>query len=258
VSSDYSLTYGNNPTNSPVANFSIRTPGPALGTAFDNVLTTASSFSVNVNNFIRNLQTADANGTPQANQATGGPGSITVRAYDAAGNPASSGAVTINAANVPGATGGASGQTIYANNQANGQHFITSGGGWTIPMGTGNISNCPSSCTPSNPTSITLSAVANGSESASAQFVNPFTQVQFYYLDPTTNEWTFIGTAVAPTVTDNNTQTIRAFTWSLSTPFDPPVSAGQSGTLKVIAVGVNATGDALATPVNGNITLTNP
>src|ERR1041384_7780025 len=46
ISSDYSLQYGNNPTGNAAATFIIRTPGPTIGTAFDNVLTTSSAFSL--------------------------------------------------------------------------------------------------------------------------------------------------------------------------------------------------------------------
>ncbi|MEP6493993.1 MAG: hypothetical protein ABJF01_15025, partial [bacterium] len=90
------------------------------------------------------------------------------------------------------------------------------------------------------------------------QFINPFTQVQFYYFDNVTNEYVLIGAAVAPVVTDNATVTVRTFTWTLTTAFDPPASLTTPGTLKIIAIGVNALGDGLATAVNANVNLTNP
>ena len=50
ISSDYTLTYAANPSGNvaPGANLPIRATGPSLGVAFDNTLTTASSFSIAV------------------------------------------------------------------------------------------------------------------------------------------------------------------------------------------------------------------
>jgi hypothetical protein len=253
VSTDFSLTYGNNPAGNPALAFLIRANGPSIGTAFDNVLTTTASFSLNVTGFIRNLQTAAAGGAPTNNSATGLPSSITVRAYDAVGNPGASAPAPIAAANVPQAN-----LTIYANPQAgSGQTFLT----WLVTNAATMISNCPASgCggagTPLNPTSFTITAAAVGTENVNTQFTPPFTAVQFYYYNPAFGEWVFIGSSSTPVGTDNAGQTQRTFTYSLGG-FDPPASL-PTGALNLLAIGVNASGDALATPVNANITLTNP
>jgi hypothetical protein len=250
VSSDNSLAYNVTPSGS-AQSLTIRSAGQAIGTAFDNVLTTSASYNVSVPFFIRNVQTTTAGGAPQAGAGTAQ--SITVRATDAGGNSASSGAVVINPANVP-----QSNATQYSNAQASGSQFQS----FMVTNTAANVSNCPAagcagSATAANSSVVTLTAAASGTNSTAPvfQFQNPFSQVQFYYQDPTTNEYFFIGSATAPTVTDNGTATVRTFTWSLS--FDPPASLG-TGTLRVIAIGVNNSGDALVTPVNTATTLTNP
>ena len=92
------------------------------------------------------------------------------------------------------------------------------------------------------------------------QFQSPFTQVQFYYLDTgyagASNEWILIGSSGSPSGSDNATQTVRTYQWSVN--FDPPAALGSGVPLNVIAVGVNAIGDGLASAQNANITLTNP
>jgi hypothetical protein len=256
VSTDYTLTYGITPAGA-AQPLNVRAQGQAIGVAFDNTLTTASSFSLTVPFFIRNVASTTAGGAPQNNGVI--PSQIAVRAYDGAGNPSAPGVSAINAANVPQAN-----LTNYAAAQPNGAVFT--GTGFTVSNAVANISNCPAApvgCAgggnPVNPTTVVLTATAQGTESAAVpafQFLNPFTQVQFYYLDPATNEWTLIGSVAAPSVTDNAAQTVRTFTWTLPA-FDPPAALGV-GAFNVIAVGVNALGDALASAQNANITLTNP
>ena len=256
VGSNYTLSYPIVPVGSPVAAaFPIRATGPALGVAFDATLTTSSSFSVAVPFFIRNMASTTAGDAPQNNGVL--PGSISVRAQDAAGNVSAPGTAVIAAANVP---------------QANHTDFTVAPTGanplatmisFKVGNAVANVSNCPSTgcaanAPAANATTVTLTAVATGNEGATFQFINPFTQVQFYYLDTVLNEYILIGTAVAPVVTDNATITIRTFTWTLGTAFDPPIALGSGVTLKLVAVGVAANGDALATQVNANITLTNP
>ena len=181
------------------------------------------------------------------------PASIAVRAQDAAGNVSLPGTAPIAPANVP---------------QANHTDFTVAPTGanplatmltFKVGNAVANISNCPATgcagnAPAANPTSVTLTAVATGNEGATFQFINPFTQVQFYYLDTVLNEYILIGTAVAPVVTDNSPPTIRTFTWTLTTAFDPPAALGSGTTLKLVAVGVAANGDALASQVNANIT----
>jgi hypothetical protein len=258
VSSDYTLTYAANPVGNPAggANLQIRAAGPGIGTAFDNVLTTSASFNLAVPFFIRNIATTTAAGAPQVNGFP--PSQIDVRVYDAAGNgPVAPGTSAINPANVP--------QTNLTNFTVApaGANPAATMIGFTVTNAVANISNCPAAgcagnAPAANATTVTLTAAATGNEGANFQFLNPFTQVQFYYFDTVTGQYILIGTAVAPVVTDNNPPTIRTFTWTLSPAFDPPAALGAAITLKVVAVGVNALGDGLATPVNANITLTNP
>jgi hypothetical protein len=256
VGSNYTLSYPTVPVGSPVAGaFPIRATGPALGVAFDNTLTTSSSFSVAVPFFIRNMATTTAGDAPQNNGVL--PGSISVRAQDAAGNVSAPGTANIAAANVPQAN------HIDFTVAPTGANPLATMISFKVGNAVANVSNCPTAgcagnAAPANATNVTLTAVATGNEGATFQFINPFTQVQFYYLDTVLNEYILIGTAVAPVVTDNALITVRTFTWTLGTAFDPPAVLGTGTTLKVVAVGVAANGDALATQVNANVTLTNP
>jgi len=256
VSSDYTLTYAAAPAGGPVANLPIRANGPALGVAFDNTLTISSSFSVAVPFFIRSVATTTAGNAPQNNGGAGLPATIAVRAYDAASNASAPGVAAINPANVP---------------QLNRVDFTIAPAGanplatmisFQVSNAAANISNCPAAgcagnVAPVNPTSVTLTATSTGNEGPTFQFINPFTQVQFYYFDTVTNEYILIGTAVAPVVTDNAAITVRTFTWTLGTAFDPPAALGV-GALRILAVGVSSSGDGLASAVNANITMTNP
>ncbi len=256
ISSDYTLTYAAAPAGGPVANLPIRANGPALGVAFDNTLTTSSSFSVAVPFFIRSVATTTAGNAPQNNGGAGLPATIAVRAYDAASNASAPGVAAINPANVP---------------QLNRVDFTIAPAGanplatmisFQVSNAVANISNCPAAgcagnVAPVNATSVTLTATSTGNEGATFQFINPFTQVQFYYFDTVTNEYILIGTAVAPVVTDNAAITVRTFTWTLPTAFDPPAALG-TGALQILAVGVSSSGDGLASAVNANITMTNP
>jgi hypothetical protein len=267
ISSDFTLTYAANPSGNALANLPIRAAGPSLGTAFDNVLTTSSSFNIAVPFFIRSIATTTAANAPQNNGGAGLPTSIAMRAYDAASNPSAvipatnTGFSNIGAANVP-----QTGRTDFtvappgANVAAVMQTFAETNAAK-------NISNCPAAgcaggVSPANPTTVTLTAAATGAEGANFQFLNPFSQVQFYYLDAAppggTGEYIFIGSSVAPVVSDNATVTVRTFTWTLATAFDPPTNLVAPVALNVVAVGVNAQGDALATAVNVAIALTNP
>jgi hypothetical protein len=181
---------------------------------------------------------------------------MTIRAYDAANNPSAPSTAPIAAANVP-QTGRI--DFTVAPTGANPAATMIS---FLVGNTATNISNCPAAgcagnVAPANPTTVTLNAVSTGNEGPTFQFINPFSQVQFYYFDTVTSEYILIGTAVAPVVTDNATVTVRTFTWTLTTPFDPPAALG-TGTLKIIAVGIASTGDGLASAVNALITMTNP
>jgi len=254
VSTDYTLTYAAAPSGDPIANLPIRANGPNVGVAFDNVLTTSSSFNLAIPFFIRNVATTTAGGAPQLNGVA--PSQIDVRVYDGAGNASAPGTSLINIANVP--QNNLTDFTI-APPGANVNAKMTS---FSVTNAVANISNCagggcPGGVAPANPITVTLTAAAAGVEGANFQFLNPFTQIQFYYFDTVSGQWKLIGTAVAPVVTDNNPPTVRTFTWTLATPFDPPATLG-GGPLNILALGVNAVGDGLASAVNTNITLTIP
>jgi Big-like domain-containing protein len=238
VKVNYSLTY---------PAIVIRSPAPDIGVAFDNTLTTSSSFSLTVPSFIRSV--AVTNGTNQPQAGGTAPTQIAVRVIDAAGNPSNPGVAPIAAANVP-----LTSLTNFSALQSNGATFST----FAVTNAATNISNGPT--TPAaNPTTVALVAQATGNEQVGPpafQFLNPFTQVQFYYQDPVSTEWLFIGSTTAPVVTDNPAATVRTFTWTFSG-WDPPASL-PLGAVNVVALGVNAAGDALLSQTNANITLTNP
>ena len=257
ASADYTLNYVTVPFGSPAA-LNVRSQLQPIGTsvAFDNVLQTNLSFNLVVPFVIRSMATTTAAGAPQNNAAPAS--AIAVRAYDAADNASPPEVQAISAAALSQAN-----PTNYAAPQANTATFT--GTGFRVENGATNVSNCPAGCTPANATTVTLVATAQGTESSAApafQFQNPFSSVQFYYLDRgyagASNEWILIGSVPAPSVTDNAAQTVRTFTWTLTTPFDPPLALGAPAQLLVIAVGVNAAGDGLSTAVNPAITLTNP
>jgi hypothetical protein len=223
---------------------SIRTPAADIGVAFDNVLTTTASFNLTVPSFIRSIVATGGGNAPQAGGAA--PTSITVRVYDAAGNQSAPGTATIAAANVP-----LTNLTNFAAPQPNTAVFST----FAVANAATNISNGPT--TPAaNPTTVSLVAQATGTEGSNFQFLNPFTQVQFYYQDPVSTEFIFIGSATAPVVTDNATATVRTFTWTFPS-WDPPASL-PLGAVSIVALGVNSLGDGLVSAINTNITLTNP
>jgi len=273
INYDYTLTYPSAPSGDPAtANcapaaagtcFPIRSPntvtGQQINTAFSGTLKPNASFTLNVPFFIRNVATTTAGGAPQNNGVL--PTTIAARSYDAAANPSvvtpatGSGFSNIAAA----AINTTPAVTNYTAPQPNTATFTT----FTETNAVANISNCPAAgcaggAAPANATSVTLTASAVGTEGAAFQFLNPFTQIQFYYFDTVSNEFILIGSAIAPIVTDNAGLTARTFTWTLTTAFTPPKTLGSGVTLKLIAVGVNSAGDALASAVNANNTLTNP
>jgi hypothetical protein len=251
ASYDYSLLYPTAAVGTLPANIAFRSPNTVasqqIGTAFDNVLTTQASFSLNVSNFIRDLETTSAANQPQNVEVQ--PSQITGRVYDAAGNGgvgSASVAQSISAVNVPIAN-----RVDFAAAEPNTATLQT----FMVANAATNISNGPASVSAVNPTTVTLSATATGPESNTFQYINPFTVIQFYYLDPASGEFILIGSASAANVTDNGGVTLRTFTWTIS--WDPPASL-PAGPVSVIAVGVNSAGDALVSQANQNITLTNP
>lgn len=254
IQSIYRLSYAANPSGNPGSGFLINAAGPTLGVAFDNVLTTSASFNVVVPSFMRTLATTTGAGAPQNNGASGLPSSVSVQAVDGANHFGA-----FNTAAIPPAALSLAGLTDYTLTQPSGASFTS----LLVTNAATNISNClPSGCVggapPANPTVVTLTAAAAGTANGSFQFANPFSRVDFYYYLPNSAIWIPVGSVTAPAVTDDAPLTTRTFTWTLTTPLDPPSALGSGTTLKIVAVGVNALGDALMSPVNTNIALTNP
>ena len=101
----------------------------------------------------------------------------------------------------------------------------------------------------------------DGSEGANFQFTNPFSQVQFYYFDTVTERVhpDRYGHRAGRDGQPGRDGSARSRTRSTRRSTRRRRSAGGRSTpQRVIAVGVNASGDALASRVNANITLTNP
>jgi hypothetical protein len=252
VGTSYLLSYAVTPTGA-AAPLSIRATGNDIGVAFDNTLTTTASFTLAVPSFVRTIAATTAGLPPNATGTLAG--SIAVSVVDAAGNTSLANTQAIPAANIN--------QTALTNfaTPVNGLTF--NGTGFSVSNVATNISNCPAAgcaggVAPANPTSVILTATAQGQDSPTFQFANPFTSVSWYYLSAA-NEWTLIGTVSAPTgAIDNVAQTQRTYSWTLPTAFDPPASLVPPGTLKIIAIGVNSKGDALVTDQNSLITITNP
>jgi hypothetical protein len=251
VNYDYTLripiaAIGNLAANLPIRSAQNTIPGAA---AFDNVLTTQWTGALVVNNFIRDLSTTDGTNAPQNNPVL--PDQITGRVYDAAANPSAQVDQPINPVNIPQAN-----RVDFTAQQAGAAGTVMTS--FAVTNAAVNISNVPSGSTntPANPTSVNLTAQVIANETAANPYQNPFSAVQFYYQDPNTGEFILIGTANASTVTDNNTVTQRTVTFGLA--WDPPQSLGAPGAIRILAIGINTTGDALVTQPNVNITLTNP
>jgi hypothetical protein len=255
ASADFTLAYAISPAGSPALN--IRMPGATLA-SFGTILT-QSTFNLVDTVFFRTVASTDGAGHPQDNAAL--PTAITARTYDAANNQSTPVNALIQAANIPLTGAGVTPLTHFTALQANGATFSN----FQVSNAPTQISNCsPAVCpTPAHASTVVLTATANGTEQAGPpafQFQNPFPRgVYFYYFDNGTGEWILVpgGVVPAPSVSDDITATTRTFTWTAAA-WDPPLSLGSGGSIGVIAVGVNAAGDALVTAGNGNITLTNP
>ena len=223
------------------------TTGP--GVAFDNVLTNSATVTPTIPNFIKNLQVGTTTVVPAAG---GNVTSVIVTALGAAGN---AGSLTANfSAGLPQLVGGST-STFTA---------TTIPVSWAIqaPANT-NVTNCPGAdvcaTAATQPTSITLTVTATG---PSATFVNPFATgtVQFWYRPTGGTVWYQIGTSSAGSSRDNGTNRF----WDFSVTFNPPaltpdgVPLTTPGmTIDIAAIGINANGDAIMSPVQ-TITVANP
>ena len=87
-------------------------------------------------------------------------------------------------------------------------------------------------------TSVSLQTVAHVSLNAG----NPFSRVEFYYLNPTTGGYVLIGQASG----GSPNQTVTERTWTYNLTWDPPAGV-PVGAVTIIAVGVDAEGDAART-----------
>jgi hypothetical protein len=233
------------------------------GTAFDNVLTRSTTVTPGVAVFARNLQTS------------GNPSTLTAGSA-AATAPASVNVVVLDAASRAGATGAINFSPTVAISQPSSNPWssnFTAGFSITSNAAGGLVTNCPASgcgpsgtTTPVNPTTVTFTATAAG---VSALLGNPFTTVQIWY-QVGAGPWFLAGTTGAGSSRDTGVGGNRF--WDFTFTWDPPAAAqpDQTGAIaslappnagsigiNVMAIGMNANGDALFTaPLV--ITLTNP
>ena len=259
---DNTLAYAVSPNGVGAQPLSIRSARTSIHPRFSGTLITSQPLSIVVPTFIRTMSVTGAGGAvPVGTAGAVLPASIAARAYDAGGNASTPNAGTgAGFSNIPAASINTTTNALTDWSAAPaGQNASAVMSSFAVTNTAANISNCPTAgcagnVAPTNATSVTLTAAATGATGLNYQFANPFSQVQFYYLDATSNEYIMIGSTSVPVVTDPAAGT-RVFTFSLS--WDPPAAIGV-GAVTIVAVGVNSRGDALATPINTNITLTNP
>jgi hypothetical protein len=120
----------------------------------------------------------------------------------------------------------------------------------TAPNAAINISNGAGPAAPANPLSVNIVVDAFG---PTATFNPPFTRVDIYRA--VGGNLVQIGTATFQGTFDNGAAQGRRHRWSFSWTPGASVAAGAQA---IWAIGVNNNGDALISPVNGNITITNP
>ncbi len=123
---------------------------------------------------------------------------------------------------------------------------------WAITNAATNVSdgNVVAPVVPANALSVTLNADAFG---PTATFNPPFARVDFYAV--VGGNLVQIGSATTYSTVDNGAAFGRRHRYSIT--WTPGTSAGL-GAINIYAIGVNAVGDALVSPVNANITVTNP
>lgn len=121
---------------------------------------------------------------------------------------------------------------------------------WAITNAATNVSDNAGPGAAVNPLSVTLVADAFG---PTATFNAPFTRVDFYALFG--GFLVQIGTGTADITNDDGSPFGRRQRWTFT--WTPGTSVGL-GAISLFAIGVNANGDALVSPVNTNITVTNP
>jgi hypothetical protein len=113
----------------------------------------------------------------------------------------------------------------------------------------------PAACVnanPVNPLSVSFTAQASG---PTASYNQPFTRVDWYinfggFLN-------LIGTSSSASLNDDGSAFGRVFSYSLTWTPGNTFGCALAGA-NIYAVGINAAGDALVTPVNTNVSITNP
>jgi Bacterial Ig-like domain (group 2) len=215
----------------------------AAGVAFDNTLTRASTATVTLSNFIRQLGTMDGAGVVAGETK---PSQISIRGVDAANN-LSTGDIG----------------TFPGNNITTGVSLAGTTLGFTITSDQATLSNGTSTAaTP--PKSATLTATVNA---LNANASTPFAQVCFYVVNPSgaeagqanavsggaAGELFLLGcTATTTTILNGSQKQILA-----TMAFDPNSLYGTSGTLNLVAIGITSAGDAVQTAAPVTITLAN-
>jgi len=120
---------------------------------------------------------------------------------------------------------------------------------WSISNAATAISNGATSPA-TNATSVTINADVFG---PTATFNAPFARVDLYAV--VGGQLVQVGTTTTYSTVDNGSAFGRRHRYSISW---TPGSSFAVGAANLYAIGVNASGDALVTPVNANITVTNP
>ena len=207
--------------------------------------------TANITNFYRQVQSLGAGGAIGTISAQFKPTTLNGNLFDFAGNQSGNVATNIPAGAVT--TGTSYGAVAAADLIAT----------WNITNAATNVSNGNFTACAAGPastaTSVLLTAVVNGPPNT---FSQPFTRVDFYVDNsaataPATasNFLVLIGSATAPALNDNGVT--RTYTYSAN--FAPGSTFGCAvAGLPIYAVGVNASGDALVTPVSTAISIVNP
>jgi len=229
----------------PVLGPPIMVPGTssAAGVAFDNVLTRASTATVTLANFIRQLGTMDGAGAVAGESK---PTQIGIRGVDAANNLSAPDVAAFPATNI------ATGTTLAGTTT-----------GFTITSDQATLSNGTNN-TGTPPKSATLTATVNA---LNANAGTPFAQICFYVQNPTCAqngqadavshgsacEFFQLGCTATTTTILNGAQKQILSTMV----FDPNALYGTAGSLTLWAVGITAAGDAVITLTPVSIALAN-
>jgi hypothetical protein len=231
----------------------------AAGVAFDNTLTRSASVAPTISSFIRNLS-VPAGGAPATTLTAGNNAqSVDVGGIDEANN---TGVLNANLG------------VVSLGTETKNTWDAAFAGGFAVTVDSNTITNCPTATTGQttgcgadgkttavHPTSTNFKASAAGT---TGTFANPFSSVTFWRQLPS-GDWVQIGSTSAATVTDTGAGNGRV--WSYVLNYDPPAkgeygnslapAAGNSLNVAIIAVGMNAAGDAVATTAIP-VTFTNP